>query len=330
MEYTFALFAKLPKELRLMVWHAAIPDPRIVYVKQDYMPIYYCTQVWSDEALDKTFDNDAKIPTFFDLHDRSEDSYEILCNEPGWDYGPEHNPMGLRSQCPPPNLLFVCRESFEVATRYYAKAFGTCGAFPCTWFDFERDILYLDWDFISDQELVPKDFLISEASRVRHLATFDYPQRYNWFNFMRGIDYPDYESWLCEILSVFTNLTHLTIVLEQCHNISTKNNDGKEIVIKTLRNDLTPSTPTSPRWDFDRTGFEQSIHDYYRSIISRTPELDMQKLEEYRAQLDPRPVNKLPAFDFQVFASPHEKAALEYKEELHEEATRSGGTLCPE
>ena len=32
----------------------------------------------------------------------------------------------------------------------------------------------------------------------------------------------------------------------------------------------------------------------------------------------------------QVFASPHEKAALEYKEELHEEAARSGGTLCRE
>jgi hypothetical protein len=56
----------------------------------------------------------------------------------------------------------------------------------------------------------------------------------------------------------------------------------------------------------------------------------MQKLEGYRAQLDPRPVNKLPAFDFQVYASPHEKAALEYKEELHEEVARSGGTLCLE
>jgi hypothetical protein len=122
--------------------------------------------------------------------------------------------MVLRSQCPPPNLLFVCRESFEVATRYYAKAFGTCNAFPCTWFDFERDILYLDSDFITDQVLVPNDSLISEASRVRHLATFDRLQRDDCFNFMEGSIYPDYESWLCEILSVFTNLTQPTIVLE--------------------------------------------------------------------------------------------------------------------
>jgi hypothetical protein len=322
----FPKFNKLPKELRVMIWHAAIPDPRIVYLKQDYMPVYYCTRVWSDKALDDTFDHDDKIPTFFDFHDRKHVSWGVFRPGPGLKCGPKYNSIGLRSLCPPPNLLFVCRESFEVATKHYTKAFGTCNASPSTWFDFERDTLYLDWDIIAEEELVPRDFLISEASRVRHLATFDFPQRSHWSNFMRGVDYPDYESWLCEIFSVFTNLTQLTVVLEQCHNISMKKNDGKEIVIKTLRNDLTPFSG-SPRWDFDRSGLEQSIYEYYQSIISRIPELDMQKLKSYLAQLDPPMLNKLPTFDFQVFASPKEKVTLEYREGLHVEEERSGGRL---
>jgi len=55
------------------------------------------------------------------------------------------------------DLLFDCHESFEVASKYYEKAFGTTNPFSQTWFDFKRDILYCDWHVRN--QTIPSGFI---------------------------------------------------------------------------------------------------------------------------------------------------------------------------
>jgi hypothetical protein len=56
----------------------------------------------------------------------------------------------------------------------YSKAFGTEHALPVTWFDFERDVLYLDWNrshSLADFQLSDPGSI--DSAKVRHLALFD-------------------------------------------------------------------------------------------------------------------------------------------------------------
>jgi hypothetical protein len=47
----FHRFNDLPREIRLLIWEAALPGPRIVHLELDFLPIAYCTRVWSDKAV---------------------------------------------------------------------------------------------------------------------------------------------------------------------------------------------------------------------------------------------------------------------------------------
>ncbi|KAF4624890.1 hypothetical protein G7Y89_g13278 [Cudoniella acicularis] len=51
--------------------------------------------------------------------------------------------MGYHSTCPPPQILFACRESHGVASKFYKQAFGSFGSVPQTYFNFDLDILYI-------------------------------------------------------------------------------------------------------------------------------------------------------------------------------------------
>jgi hypothetical protein len=312
----FPQFNQLPKELREMIWEAALPDPRVVYVKKEFMEQYYCTRVWSDKAIDETFNSPKKVPTFFDLHENEDALKKLLYHSDSEeDFGRDWR-RGLRSRCPPPNLLFVCRESYEVMTSHYQKAFGGFDAFPDTWFDFERDILYLDWDVYDEPPMKPGDFLSLNACKVRNLAMFDHDVFYK--------HYDDYEFWLCEVLNVFTNVKQLTIVLYQLHDAT----DCSELVIKTPRTDL-PAIIFDYKNQVNRSPpkypmYGGNLRTFYRDVLSEKPNIDVQKLESYQCASDSGLLNKLPALDFQIIASPDENAHLEYWEERYAEATSIG------
>ncbi|THV44746.1 hypothetical protein BGAL_0585g00020 [Botrytis galanthina] len=75
----------------------------------------------------------------------------------------------FRSQTPVPDILFVNRESYHIATRFYERSFMNGSregshTLPETWFDFKRDILYLPQQHIA-AEL--SDFL-SSLPRLAH------------------------------------------------------------------------------------------------------------------------------------------------------------------
>jgi len=56
------------------------------------------------------------------------------------------NLVALVSDCPPPEILSVCREAFEVVSKWYQKVFSTLGSVPTTWICFELDTLYLRYN----------------------------------------------------------------------------------------------------------------------------------------------------------------------------------------
>ncbi|KAE9366464.1 hypothetical protein N431DRAFT_429340 [Stipitochalara longipes BDJ] len=308
---SFPQFNELPKELRVMIWHAAIPDPRVVYLRHEFLPFYTTTRVWSDKAVDETFQGDDEHcdgdPTFFDATGETDEG----------DYGPEDQCKKLASPCALPNLLFVCHESYQVAIKYYEKAFGSHHSFPETWFDFERDALYLDWGS-KGPELSLDDFLSSEASRVRHLVMHGYPNTLQYHN-----QALDHEDLLCDVLNVFTHLECLTTVLFQEHSPG----EGGSIALVKPQADLPALCFETADPESGKRTCAPSIRELYDILSRAAPLFDTQKPERYRAEDRDRGIatwTKLPIFDYQMATTPERKGYCEQLESQSENLARTG------
>ena len=208
-EPKFTKFNELPKEIRLLIWEQALPGPRIVHLQRHLLRSYDTTRVWSDKSIEDV--DDEGWPRFFDVRWEDSDAEEMSDDDrEERRFGPEDPPRGFRSQSPEstaPALVFVCRESLEVAARFYTKAFGDDYAFPETWFDFEIDTLYLDWGWhgVSDTPFGAADFG-DDVLKVKHLALYNSRDDYQ----LRGTE--ENEGLVCEILDEFCNLETLTLV----------------------------------------------------------------------------------------------------------------------
>jgi hypothetical protein len=163
-ERIFAPFLNLPQELRLMIWERALPGPRVVDIRQ--------------RKLKKTIgeweiENDTIWPPNLQVNEESEyDDYEealvdlqeirrysrhqrvrlseaLSVYEYGDDAYKTGHLVGLFSESQPPEILFVCREAFGVASKFYQQAFSSLGSKPQTWFNFDIDTLYLRHDTFS-------------------------------------------------------------------------------------------------------------------------------------------------------------------------------------
>lgn len=111
---------------------------------------------------------------------------------------------GFRPQAASIPLLYACRESWTVASKVFTRAFGTAQAYPETWFDFKRDLLYLDFGhLLADLSL--------DVKKVENLAVCAHPIDFNNRFYRRGID----ERFLAEVLAYFGNVKTLTLVNSQ-------------------------------------------------------------------------------------------------------------------
>ncbi|KAE8454455.1 hypothetical protein EG329_000078 [Mollisiaceae sp. DMI_Dod_QoI] len=160
-EISFPQFNELPKEIRLAIWEASLPGPRIVDLREKLLKvkiedfkqhIQKCKserEQQSNERIDACVDN---VATARALREESwlehVNSIEIPSHLlEAFTEKRKMEPMhGLKSRCHAPDILFACRESHEVAIRSYELAFDTVASQPQTWFNFHQDILYLRWD----------------------------------------------------------------------------------------------------------------------------------------------------------------------------------------
>ena len=167
----------------------------------------------------------------------------------------------------------------------------------------------------AETDFVRGYFLSLNACKVRNLATFNHDLFYEHY-------YDDHKSWLCEILNGFTNVKQLTIVLY--HDPT----DYSELVIKTPRTDL-PAIIFDYKHQMNHGPpkypiYRGNLRPFYRDVLSQKPNIDVQKLESSRSTSDSGLLNKLPALDFQIIATPDENAHLEYWEEIYAEAASIG------
>ncbi|TVY40153.1 hypothetical protein LSUB1_G005768 [Lachnellula subtilissima] len=179
-ETAFAKFPSLPAETRYMIWESAIPGPRTVTIRQKALdrPLGGCIEEWN-------FDEEGF---------------------PGETMN--GNELGITSDCKPPQILFVCKESYRVASKFYQPAFATEGSFGETYFDFNRDVLYLRYDtlrfispyYMSYDDLRCFDDLPSELSGITNLE--------NVTNLAILIDPGATEIDLNDFYDTTTNLTH--------------------------------------------------------------------------------------------------------------------------
>jgi hypothetical protein len=194
---SFPRFSSLPPEIRQMIWkHAAAS--RIVYLEMVQDPKHTCSRVWSETSIDGP-----ESMGFFDLDNQPESARLGQGPYQTWAFRARSIPL----------LFLVCRESYMVATqKVYTKSFGTEYSLPSTWFNFEHDILYLDWGYyLDDDDDVRFDFnpndLGEDVKNVRHLAIYNgrYPS-----NLILGPGI-----WIDHVLSYFGNVQSLTMTVPQ-------------------------------------------------------------------------------------------------------------------
>jgi hypothetical protein len=166
----FTLFNRLPIELRLKIWEAALPDPRVINIREK---------------------RSKKTRLGRDM-------------------------VAVASDTKAPSVLFACRESYSVASKFYIPSFAFADSIPETYFDFQRDTLYLrfdtfallSWDDWFSGTMDELEYLYDSANlkRVQNVAVLLDPNPDQITNIARP-------SRLANILFLFGNVKNLTLVL---------------------------------------------------------------------------------------------------------------------
>lgn len=127
---SFSFFPRFPAEIRNYIWKLCVKDypARIVDLREYRRPISRALSTDSEESLAQSSFDD------FQSQEKADDKREVV---------------GFKSRVSAPAVLYVCRDSRGIAQQSYTKAFGTAEMPPETWIDFEKDMLYLSWEFCS-------------------------------------------------------------------------------------------------------------------------------------------------------------------------------------
>ncbi|KUJ07761.1 uncharacterized protein LY89DRAFT_691484 [Mollisia scopiformis] len=180
----FPRFRDLPAELRLHIWGYALPGPRIILLEHK-------RKKNSGAATDdlKTVDN----------------------------LNPRVDRLGFRSDAPPPSILYACRESYAIASKYYTQAFANSRGTSIaeTYIDFKEDVLYLGSEWLGAGQMnhgnyqerieyvLRNELHVDDLSRVENLAIW-------WDNFHTGPR--NLDDYLVMILRQFGEVKSVTIV----------------------------------------------------------------------------------------------------------------------
>jgi hypothetical protein len=295
-----------------MIWEEALPGPRIVYLEPITRPNFTYFPVRSDIAIDD-YDEDG-YSRFFDTEREIDiETAHKLRNEGDRVQGEDNDLKGIRTRAPPPVLLYVCRESFQVTCKHYERVFGTKSTFPEVWFNFEIDTLYLDWGWpiALERHYWEGWFVQAELEKVKYLAL------YIDFNMVYACRFDGEEEPLAMWLPSFPNVKKVTLNrLKSCHTMG----DSGTLVF---------TDPPSPDMRFyvhhhDYFGDKDVRLNFYNAYTPDT-EVNLQKLEKWRLEeywvTDPSLLPPLPELDYRMITTPRinaelSKAEAEWREEM--------------
>ena len=117
--------------------------------------------------------------------------------------GPE-TLWGFRTKCPAPVLLFVCRESYEVAAKVYTRCFPSLGAFPTILFNYQLDTLYANIDSFSERIGMPDGATMIESG-LEYFTPEELAKIENLCVYLENIGSAEdnYNRWLALVLGSF-------------------------------------------------------------------------------------------------------------------------------
>ncbi|KAJ8061626.1 hypothetical protein OCU04_009433 [Sclerotinia nivalis] len=214
----FSHFPRIPIEVRLLIWEWAIPDPRVVLLNtyNTSRCEHAMVRVRSDMVVPDRCQND-------DYPHSNGTTCTGMDGVLSADVGimdvvrtriKDDDQLGFSSEAKIPSLLLVCRESYEVASKRYQRAFPYEWSFAETYFDYERDILLLSEKQVRFA-ILPEDdkchlMARSEACKIRNLALRFRPNPRVSAIVDRVVKTED----LAKLLKLFCNVEDLTIVVE--------------------------------------------------------------------------------------------------------------------
>lgn len=289
---SFTIFQGFPKELRLKIWEIAIQDPRIV--KLNYFALSCCEHAMVRVRSDMTVPDRCRNDHYSGSPGTSctgllgilpQDMESLNSMRIGWR---EQELVGFCSEMDPPSLLLVCKESYEVASKRYKRAFPALGALPETYFDYERDVLSLCIEYLETEVAIADQdshlMVRAEACKVQNLS-FSFDQIFFRESNTAEEDLRDRSVFVGHILQVFCNVKHLTIEVEDHAELF---NGGK--CLNEIRKELEWFEPIEVTEALDMFhSVETQTIDLHRGLLresKRLPELDidLEMVERHRLE----------------------------------------------
>ncbi|KAN0117542.1 hypothetical protein V8E51_003519 [Hyaloscypha variabilis] len=308
-EQKFTLFPTLPKEIRLLIWEAALPGPRTVPIRQRKLlttireweaktgrtwPVFPHEMLTMNEfARDSPPPSGAgensKVKRFQQRVLRSQLN-EFLHGDRASDRYLDAKMLGLYSPSPAPEIAGVCREALEVVEGAYPRSFAGPASFAQTWFNGARDTLYIRhdtyWVYPSESIVDINDGFpvldVQSLRSVKRLAIL-------WFLGAPELGRPLVEDWTAPVLRLFGGVEELVLVLRHYGD-----GEGEEVFLvdpKDTEEALKKYESRSAHPDGGEQVFPPMQFNF------RVEELDMELLEEYRQNFgDGNPTWAMPRF----------------------------------
>lgn len=183
---SFHCFSRLPKEIRVIIWEAALPglQERVVRVQQEALKITYGE--WEDQRQeikmrrkssaqmerDMTEGGTEKIPREWCFHDDFERWESRDHGQPQRNSAKTHM-LGIKTDTPTPQVLFANREAYSVALKFYQRAFHHLDhPSEGLYFSQQLDVMYLRYrDFFHNTFGVGR-YIMADHNSSGHWGTF--------------------------------------------------------------------------------------------------------------------------------------------------------------
>lgn len=193
----FTLFNQLPAEIRFQIWEAALPDPRVSNIRER---LVRKTKL-GDRETDSSFESSSPKSA-------------------------DNNTLSSWSDSIVPSKLFACRESRQVALKFYVKSFAFANLTPEDYVDFEVDTMYLR--FSTFAKIDTSNWLDDFMQQLESMYNSDGVHRVQKLAILLDLEEnKNYHRQLAQVWRWFGNVQELKVVVSDFDH----GNDDRGVII---------------------------------------------------------------------------------------------------